>query len=232
MKTVKVTIKQLVADIKAKKSDEELMKAHGLTERNLNKLKRVLLARKLVTREEMAAQSGGKAFPKKSIDAEAFLADFRKQPDDNFLMNKYNLKPRHLKKVYDSLMRQGFIEEYEYHTRIGKADELNTMEVAPPAASALIESLENPGASSSKPRREVPLSDDGLPNTFFEDQTGRRLGDQNAPGPPPDLRGSSTVVDVVSTQELCPRCGERKDPNFSSNRCPKCGAVYAKPGGR
>ncbi len=228
MKTVRVNIKQLVADIKAKKSDAELISAHGLPARNLNKLKRVLLARNLVTREEMAAQSGGKAIPKKTIDAEAFLADFRKQPDDDFLMNKYGLKPRHLQKVYDGLIRQGFLEEYEYHTRIGKTDELQTVEVAPPAASALIESMENPGARSSRPRPSFRLSEDGLPPTFFEDQTGVELGETNAPGAQANLKGGSTVVDVVSTQELCPRCGEKKDPNFSSNRCPKCGVVFSR----
>jgi len=43
------------------------------------------------------------------INAREFLEAFRELSDDYYLMTKFSLKPKHLRKIYDQLMERGLI---------------------------------------------------------------------------------------------------------------------------
>ena len=78
-----------------------------------------------MARESVAAkppsQTGAK---RRSVNAREFLAAFRELSDDYYLMEKYSLKPKHLRKIYYQLMARGLLAEYEYNSRDGKSPEV------------------------------------------------------------------------------------------------------------
>lgn len=71
-----------------------------------------------MARESVQANTSSQADAKRrSVNAKAFLAAFRERPNDYYLMEKYSLKPKHLRKIYDQLMERGLLVEYEYNSR-------------------------------------------------------------------------------------------------------------------
>ena len=61
---------------------------------------------------------------RRSVNANEFLAAFTERPDDYYLMEKFSLKPNHLRKIYDQLIKRGLLDEYEYRSRDGKSPEV------------------------------------------------------------------------------------------------------------
>jgi hypothetical protein len=45
--------------------------------------------------------------PKKTINAKEFLACFREKLDDFYLLEKFGIKPKHLKRIYSALIEKG-----------------------------------------------------------------------------------------------------------------------------
>ncbi len=231
-KTVRISAKAIRQDIKARMSDEALMRKYGISARNLEQIKRTLLANQLLTEEEVRNQGAPAAPAGKRIQANQFVADFRKFPDDFFLMRKYSLTPRQLQKVYDALLDKNLISEFEFHCRVGQSPELeNPIDShIPPAASTVVSLIEK-NVDDITDRFSETDDEDNLPKTFFKDHSGITLGratrKDQAPGKGHrPLLQASTVVDVV-TAEACPKCGKAKDPT-SSHACLHCGIVFAR----
>ncbi len=78
-----------------------------------------------MAQESVAANPSSEADAKRrSVNAKEFLAAFRELPDDYYLMGKFSLKPKHLRRIYDQLMERGLLAEYEYHSRDGRSPEV------------------------------------------------------------------------------------------------------------
>jgi hypothetical protein len=222
MKTVRVNVKQIVRDIRAKKSDEDIMLEHSLSPRSLLKIKKLLLDRKLVSRKLLAEQGGGKLPRRRKVDAYEFLIDFRERPDDLHLMEKHGLKPRHLQRVYSQLIAKGMLSEYEYHTRDVKSPLVDETIVTPMAASTMIGLIEPPSRELGGFTRTA--ADPDLPSSFFRDHSGISIGGM-LDGTGNDM-DESTIIQVV-TENNCPKCGCVRDA-FATDTCESCGIVYAK----
>ncbi|MEW6348009.1 MAG: hypothetical protein AB1646_03035 [Thermodesulfobacteriota bacterium] len=229
-RTIRISAKAVRLDIRGKMSDAALMEKYGISAKNLERIKRTLVANRLLTEEEVSNQGGPAAPTGKRVQANQFVADFRKFPDDFFLMKKYSLNPRQLQKVYDSLLDKNLISEFEFHCRVGQAPELEEPGTSrvPPAASTVVSLIEkNVDEITDRFTRE---DDDGLPQSFYKDHSGITLGratrkdKTSEPGPRPLIQ-LSTVVEVLT--EACPKCGKPKDCK-SPQSCPHCGVVYAK----
>lgn len=234
MKKVVINAKDLCTDIRSGRTDQELMQKYNLSPNSLGSLKKELLLRKLITRQEMESQTGSPVQARKKINAGRFLADFRERPDDLYLMERYGLKPRQLKKVYDSLISKHVLSEYEYEYRDVKAPELDEEIEAPPAASTVVSVVESVEFRQMSAQRAFRSGD--LPEAFFRDYSGIKIG--QSPGLPPAIHrqtgsegetrksGFSTVVEIVDF-ECCPKCGAPKHVD-SKDTCLACGIVFAK----
>jgi len=239
MKKVVIEARQVVADVKSRKSDEELIEKYGLSSRSLAKLKQQLLDRGLVTQEDLVLQNPFSAPSQKSISGEGFLRDFRQRPDDLFLMKKYGLKPQGLKKIYLTLIGKGLLSEYECECRDVKAFEL--LDVGNGARH--LPSVVDTSRFREDPRVPVATarSDDGLPQDFFRDFSGVKIEKKlpakiSKPSPPAKqsapagaqvaTQQPSTVVEIVSP-DWCPKCGAPTTP-ASPDTCVKCGIIFSK----
>ncbi len=234
MKRVVINAKEVCGEIRSGITDQELMLKYKLSPNTLGQLKKELLLRRLVTPQEIEAQSGAPVQARKKINAGRFLADFRERPDDLYLMEKYGLKLRQLKKVYDSLIAKHLLSEYEYEYRDTKAPGLDREIEAPPAASTVVSVVESAEFRQMSAQRAVRSGD--LPEAFFRDYSGVKIGQST--GPPPGIHrqasavadnrktGFSTVVEIVDF-ECCPKCGVPKHVD-SKDSCLSCGIVFAK----
>lgn len=234
MKKVVINAQEVCGDIRSGLTDQELMLKYKISPDTLVQLKKELLLRRLVTPREIEAQGGAPVQARKKINAGRFLADFRERPDDLYLMEKYGLKPRQLKKVYDSLIAKHMLSEYEYEYRDRKAPELDQEIEAPPAASTVVSVVESAEFRQMSAQRAFRSGD--LPEAFFRDYSGIKIGSNT--GPPPGIHrqastvvegrksGFSTVVDIVDF-ECCPNCGVPKHVD-SKDSCLSCGIVFAK----
>ena len=142
------------------------------------------------------------------INAREFLEAFRDRPDDYYLMEKFSLKPKHLRKVYDQLMERGLLAEHEYCRRQKKSHEVE----------------EKTGSGTTPPSVvSTPDSATEVTGTF----THYRSEFPSQPPAGSHLRtGTSTVVQV-QTIELCPKCSSEKHPDYPDS-CPYCGVVFDK----
>jgi len=142
------------------------------------------------------------------VNAREFLEAFRERSDDYYLMDKFSLKPKHLRKIYDQLMERGLLAEHEYDHRKKKSLEVEEKTVsgatAPPVVSRWDSTTEATG-------------------TF----TTHRSESHSPPPPAPHLSTSASTVVEVQTIELCPKCNSEKHPDYPDS-CPYCGVVFAK----
>lgn len=227
MKKVQVDLKAIVRDLRNGKTDEEIKKRHNLSMTSLARIKKALLERKLISQEQLKAQSGSSQPKVKSINIKEFLKDFTEKSDDTFLMDKYNLSATRLKNIYDKLIGKGLISEYEYHTRLVKTPELEDVEATPMAASTMIDLVENPATGSRASGWKVSAAEIDLPDSFYKDHS---IGAENKPTEPEKGAGkgdSSVIINLVG-KESCPKCGHPRDPHFASVSCAKCGVLFSK----
>ncbi len=227
MKKVQVDLKAIVKDIRDGKTDEEIKKKHNLSMTSLARIKKALMERNLISREQLKAQSGSGQPKVKSINIKEFLKDFTEKSDDTFLMTKYNLSATRLKNIYDKLIGKGLISEYEYHTRLVKTPELEDAEASPMAASTMIDLVENPATGSRASGWKVSAAEIDLPDSFYKDHSIGGAGQTTDPQKGARKGDSSVVIDLVG-KESCPKCGHPKDPHISSKSCAKCGVLFSK----
>jgi hypothetical protein len=230
-KTVRISAKAIRQDIKSKMSDKGLMDKYGISGKNLVRIKRTLLANRLLTEEEVKNQGAPAAPQGKTVQASQFVIDFRKFPDDFYLMKKYSINPKQLQKVYRALLDKNLISEFEFHCRVGQAPELEEPSASrvPPAASTVVSLIEK---TVDEITERFNDDDDGLPKSFYRDHSGVTLGRAQRKQPESGKEGRrplvsvSTVVEVIAT-ESCPKCGKPKE-QFCPDSCPHCGVVFSK----
>jgi hypothetical protein len=120
MKRIRISGTEIVNDIRAGATDEQLVAKYGLSLRSLAKVKNALLERGSIVPEDlMLSQTSIPCRP--SVSIAHFLHAFRSNPDDVYLMSEYSLSPQELDEVYQFLMVGGFLSEYEYNCRTSKA---------------------------------------------------------------------------------------------------------------
>ncbi len=142
------------------------------------------------------------------INAREFLEAFRDRSDDYYLMRKFSLKPKHLRKIYDRLMERGLLAEYEYNHRDKKSLEVEEKTVSRATLSPVVLTPDSTSEAVGK-------------FTTFPSES------HSQPSPAPHVStGASTVVELRTT-ELCPRCDRAKHPDYPDS-CPYCGVVFAK----
>jgi hypothetical protein len=242
MKKVVISTRQIIADIRARIGDAALMEKYTLSPRSLINLKKELLDRGLITPEDIRPSRTPPNPQRKALSAREFVDDFRQNPNDDYLMKRYNLTPPQLHTVYKKLIENRLLSEYEYYMREGTSTKVDEPPVSPQPISSVVAEMER---AAKSPVSEGRSSREALPTEFFKDYSGIRIGQNQAneavdldpdapPQRPPDqlrpLRDQSTVVQLV-TCELCPNCARpREDPSLES--CVYCGIVFAKAGKR
>jgi len=244
MKRVVLNAKEFIADIRSGKTDQRLMSDYRLSPASLLKVKNELLSRRLISVSDLKNQMGP-VRTRKKINADRFLYDFRQRPDDLYLMEKYSLKPYHLKKVYLSLIKRHLLSEFEYESRDVRVPAVDEERRPAPAVGqvgeastviSVVRQHEDPQAQFIDRYR-----DSRLPSDFFKDYSGIAIG-KSCPSDLPDfglppaqhtscvpagLRGSQTTVVEIIGGDYCPNCGALKNP-ASEDCCLSCGVVYAK----
>ncbi len=119
---VRVSARQILADLENDLSDRELMDKHGLSERGLGSMFRKLLRKGLVTRRAIARRMGietseisivleGLGDTKAAVDAGSVLKDIADDMTDTELMRKYKLSPKGLQSLFRKMYRRGLISK-------------------------------------------------------------------------------------------------------------------------
>jgi hypothetical protein len=174
-------------------------------------------------RADTSAEAPSVGPKKKLVIARQFLMSFRERPDDIYLMDKYSLNPKQLKKVYNALIEKGWLEEYEYHTRDRKAPELEepTVNLGDMSTNVTVK------GSFTEDTLELYRSHSSL-NLTQTDGRGRTQG------VPPAGRssaqkspGATGQIKLVPHDDLCPNCRREKHPS-SPDSCIACGVVFSK----
>lgn len=160
---------------------------------------------------------------KRSINAREFLNSFLEMSDDCYLMEKYELKPKQLKGIYEALIKRGLLTEYEYHAREGKAPELDE----PTANSITSVGLE--GAVSEETlqlyRAQWKNSGSAQPPAVT---SGAGLQPTRRPCRRPGQEPMRKSESGEEPQwERCPRCNRLRHAS-SPDACIHCGVVFSK----
>jgi hypothetical protein len=236
MKKIVLNIRQVVGDFKARIGDAAMMEKYSLSPRSLINLKKELLGRGLIAPEDIKPSRKAPVSDRKALKAKAFVHDFRERPDDEYLMEKYGLTTAELRTVYRKLIEKRWISEYEFYMREGIVPEIGepTTSLSTYSDEAGLTRTTNAAASPMSQSR-----DSGLPQDFFRDHSGIRIGTttraeelyhEEATGTARyalrSVRDTPTVVQLVTT-ELCPNCSRPKD-DPSAESCAFCGIVFAK----
>ena len=231
MKRVVISARQFIADLRARVGDATLMEKYNLSPSTLLNLKKELLDRRLITPNDIRPSSEPPRPNRKALNAKQFAQDFRENPDDYYLMDRYSLTPSELRTVYRRLIERGVLSEYEFHMRDVAAPELGEASILPTSATALVTAVEGTTRVSAPPRR----GHHDLPQDFYRDFSGIKLRstsqepidrDKGAGKQEKEARKEQSTV-VLLTSELCPKCQRPKDDPMDKS-CPYCGIVYAK----
>jgi len=210
MKRVRVSAKDFLHHIRNGATDQVLMDKYDLSPRSLSKVKRALLERGLASPAELGISHTLPEAPKNRVNAKTFLQDFRKCPDDLFLMKKYSISVEQLQKVYQILIEKGLLDEYEYHCRDRKAPELTGVETVPPedlTAVSLVEDL----SGSLRDYFAIPASS--------LTKSRARASRKHA--------SSSSDPSPGKPRQVCPNCGKLLGPDAGTS-CIHCGVVFTK----
>ncbi len=156
---------------------------------------------------------------RKTINAKEFLAAFRERPDDFYLMDKFTITPKHLKRIYTALMEKGMLSEYEYNQREGKALELEVQERPQLSASAAANLIEEPSETLTERILSSGYSlDSGFTKALSEAVEDKKRRVRR------DAQPKNATKDA---KDLCPNCHKPKDPS-SPRECVYCGVVFKK----
>jgi len=210
MKRVRISAREFLNDIGSGATDRDLMEKYDLSIRSVLKVKSALFERGLISREKPGVLHATSEPSKSRVNAKSFLDDFRKCPDDFYLMEKYCVSAEKLRKVYDTLIEKGLLDEYEYNCRDKKAPQLAGVETVPAedlTAVSLVEDL----SGSLKDYFAIPASS-------LSKNRARASG----------RRGSLTTDPSPGAPRLvCPNCGEPVGPDAETS-CIHCGVVFTK----
>jgi hypothetical protein len=222
METFRETVKAVADQLRIGASDEDIIRTYGISRDSIDKLRKALADRGLLTcHDREVSKSSCAKKPKKSIDAKKFLASFRAASDDSQLMQEYGLNPKQLKHIYKALIEKGLLSEYEYYYRQRKAPELD-------------EPTENLADASTKVSLVESISDETRRLYSIEHaQMSKSASDrdsQNADavsgGNRRDERSTPGSLDK-DRAGYCPRCHRPKDSS-SPDTCIHCGVIYSK----
>jgi anti-anti-sigma regulatory factor/uncharacterized protein (DUF433 family) len=119
---VRVSAREILADLANGLSDHALMDKHGLSERGLASMFRKLLRKGLVSRRALAKRMGietaditivleGLGDVKARVDAGNVLNDLANDVTDAELMRKYKLSSKGLQSLFRKLYRRGLISK-------------------------------------------------------------------------------------------------------------------------
>jgi hypothetical protein len=237
MKKITINAREIVNDIRGGKTDQCLIQKYDLSHKSLVRLKQELLARKFIKLRDLQNQAGDPPSGERGFATEQFVRDFRKNPDDVYLMQKYSLGPQQLKKVYSDLMSKGFLSEYEYHCREVKALEVETLfGSTSTTVVTIVDQIEELDANVKGGIGGQGLSSK-LPKLYSGLKTGSSFSNRDPEPPlqhPQKNTGSrsgsfaiSSTDGVLVPEEFCPNCGARKTL-YSQECCHACGIVYSK----
>ncbi len=204
MRTIRVKAGDIVKDIRAGLGDTALMEKYRLSVRSLLKVLIALLDKGLITREELGSFDTPPPNQAGSIKVSEFLASFRRNPDDFYLMEKYSLRPQQLKRIYDALVEKRLLSEYEYNYRERKAPE-----------------LEEPVTAESEDSTAVDLSGE-VSESLRRELITPGLSENIVPSEQPESGPRRTTE-----ARLCPNCRKPVDAS-SPDTCVHCGIVFAK----
>jgi hypothetical protein len=223
MRKIRIDAATIVRDIRQGADIEALMEKYGLSFPNLLKVKRALLEKGLASSEELDYLTHAEASAGKSLSAKEFLASFRKRPDDMHLMERYGLKAKDLKRIYEKLIQAGLLSEYEYHSRDGKAPELedpaNTVSEVSTEVTFLTNDFGAQCAIRERGRDITPRKT--YPNDSFANGTSSMSSQILKP------KSTAPVLNEESAARLCPRCRRPRHPS-SSEACIYCGVIFSK----
>jgi ribosomal protein L32 len=133
-------------------------------------------------------------------------------------MRKYGLKPKQLKKVYNTLISRGALSEYEFHCRWGKAPELEEATASLTDSStgvSLVESFSEETLRLFRSGRSAPQTE----------EPPRHMPSRPSSQPPSRSKRRSNADE--DAMERCPNCGRAKT-SHSHDSCLYCGIVFSK----
>jgi hypothetical protein len=104
-------VREFVEDVRTGMSDEALQKKYVISRKKFFLYKGIAL-------DITAKEKSHKPRPKIQINAVEFLDDIRSGVDDEELMVKYRLIPRHLQSAFRKMIAQGFITPLELCNRL------------------------------------------------------------------------------------------------------------------
>ncbi len=220
MKHIRISAKEILADIGAGMTDGALMEKYGLSVRSLPKVKSELLKLGLPASHVPESANGCPVSEKISISAKDFMKAFRETPDDFALMQRYSLSSELLRSVYEQLLAKGVLSEYEFYHRDRKCAELHQMELPEIEDSTAIDLTQELSGALKDYHK-------------FEDVPLRSLAAKRASwvedGPFPSA-GSHTDARGPRGRHAsgpCPKCGKSRSIEHADS-CPFCGIVFDK----
>ncbi|MGO9567835.1 MAG: hypothetical protein ACLP5H_09870 [Desulfomonilaceae bacterium] len=154
--------------------------------------------------------------PQKTINAKEFLACFRAKPDDFYLLEKFGIRPNHLKRIYSALIEKGLLSEYEYNRRERKLPKLDDHKRPQLPASMAISIIEEPSEALSEHVLNLGYS--------LDPDLAKALSDAIKSK---ELRKSKPLKADEEAPKLCPKCHKPKHPS-APDECIYCGVVFGK----
>jgi len=219
MKRIRISGREIVDDIRAGATDDQLVAKYGLSMRSLAKVKNALLERGSIAPEDlMLSQS---AIPHRpSVSVAHFLRAFRSHPDDIHLMNEYSLSPDELDEVYQFLMVGGFLSEYEYNCRASKASVNQPENAIASDDSTAVDLTDGGSVGIERDIRRFLDSCEWACDSVT--QSRKHLSHTQNVG----ANGSGNRVEELECGS-CPKCHTQKSSN-SPGVCLHCGVVFSK----
>jgi hypothetical protein len=226
MKKIRINAAALVRDIKQRTGLKNLMEKHDLSYPNLLKVRSILVKRSYVTQEEFDYLNLPDGPVQQSLSAKGFLASFRDRPDDLYLMERYKLTVKELQGIYDTLILAGLLSEYEYHSRIKKAPELEEAACTDCEDSTEVTLVRD----DLEPRCVIPQrgGDIAPRKSFPHDSVTDRAALQGLQNTRPkfDSHAALSAGEEPGSRH-CPKCGILAHPS-SPDACIRCGVVFSK----
>lgn len=230
MKTVRVSIKDFREAIQTGVSDADLEERFRLSPKSLRKIKRTLLSSGYLTADALRRQGTPIPPVRKRVLACEFLEEFRFRPDDYYLMERFGLRPNHLKQVYEQLLAKDLLSEYEFHARERKAPKLTDRPESDLSPDTLVTLLREEGELLPDLATGRQYEPGEMPASFYRDVTAglRPTGaPEGAERELSELRAATSTVVEVLTTEICPRCAHPRS-GLLEESCSKCGIVFAR----
>ena len=212
-KRIRVKVKEILQDIKAGHGGEALKNKYGLSQQSLQKIIGSLLQREMVTLADLKTLLSKKVTKTKTVSAKMFLALFRESSDDFYLMDKLNINVTQLQQIYDTLIENKALSEYEYYSRERKAPELEEAAMLEAEDSTMVNLYEEKTTDlgdyvmAAKNSSATPVTSLASVNIGYSSEKTDNSGNG---------KGSH-----------CPNCGKPKTLSFQET-CFHCGILFSK----